>query len=299
MGIVIGSKALGHPLGPLASVAVLAIVSCSSGSPQPDLDLVGSPATVSHIHGLAVDANGTLFAATHSGLLKQGSEGWLYASGDTSDHMGFSMHAADGVMYRSGHSFERPSLGVDSSTDGAAWTHLADVTDPPVDFHAMAVSYADSDTLWGWGYGVGLYRSSDGGTTWSSLEGEGIESQIYVLAGPNANDVVLAGTESGLHRSTDAGDTWTRLDDASTGWVTAIAADPSDPEHMMAFTPGGMRVTADGGRTWMLASQGLPAEGIAQVAISPVDGRTAFAATTDRIFMTDDDGRTWTRVSAD
>lgn len=283
--------------GLLAIGLVATIASCSSGSvPEAELDLVGSPATVSHIHGLGIDAGGTLFVATHYGLIKQDGRSWVYASADTSDHMGFTLHAKDGVMYRSGHSPERPSLGVDASSDGARWTHLADVTDPPVDFHAMAVSAADSQSLWGWGYGAGLYRSTDGGTTWSRLDPQGLEGQIYVLAGPPSRGQVLAGTQSGLHRSADGGESWSRVRAASNGWVTAIGADPSDAERVLVFTPDGMRITTDGGRTWSQAASGLPEEGIGQVAVSPVDGNIAVAATSDRMFRTEDGGRTWSPI---
>ncbi|MGH2830844.1 MAG: F510_1955 family glycosylhydrolase, partial [Actinomycetota bacterium] len=127
-----------------AAAVLLALAGCSSDGPGgADRSRVGKPARISHIHGLGVDSAGTLHVATHFGLIKAaGDGGWVYASADTNDHMGFSLHPGGGVMYRSGHSSSRPSLGVETSTDGARWTHLSDVADPTVDFHAMAVSLA-------------------------------------------------------------------------------------------------------------------------------------------------------------
>lgn len=271
------------------------LVACSSGGPaSDDRSRVGAPASITHIHGLGVDATGALFVATHDGLIKGADAGWTYASADASDHMGFSMHAADAIMYRSGHSRERPSLGVESSVDGASWTHLADITDPPVDFHAMAVSFADSQTLWGWDYTHGTFRSTDGAVTWTSLDPQGIEAQLYAIAGPPQEGLVYAGTASGLYRSVDAGDSWIRVDGLGEGWVIAVAADPADAKRLLAFAQAGMQVTDDGGQTWRSVGTGLPGDiEITSIALSPLDGATAYAADASRIFKTTDGGVTW------
>lgn len=284
----------------LISIIGMVLAGCSPGdSGSSDSSQVGAPASITHIHGLGVDSTGTLYVATHFGLIKAGAGGgWVYASADKDDHMGFSLHAGDGMMYRSGHSPSRPSLGVESSTDGARWTHLSDVANPPVDFHAMAVSFADSKTLWGWDSGGrGTFRSSDGGKTWTRLDAQGIERQIYVLAGPAEPNVVLAGTMSGLHRSTDGGARWRPVSGASGGWVSGIAADPKDPKHMLVYTQQGMKATTDDGATWTNAGGGLPSGAeITSLAISPSDAKTVYAADAAKIYKTTDGGKTWTAV---
>lgn len=276
----------------------LALAACSTGGDGGDQSQVGTPATISHIHGLGVDAAGTLFVATHFGLIKRSGNGWVYASADKDDHMGFSLHPGDGIMYRSGHSPSRPSLGVESSTGGARWTHLSDVANPPVDFHAMAVSLADSKTLWGWDSGGrGTFRSTDGGKSWTRLEAQGIERQIYVLAGPAQPNAALAGTMSGLYRSNDGGATWQPIQGVSGGWVIAVAADPKDANHIIAFTERGMKTSTDGGKTWAPALGGIPpGTEITSLAISPADAKTAYAADASKIYKTADGGKTWTSV---
>ncbi len=278
----------------------LALAACSSGESGGDnQSQVGKAATISHVHGLGVDAAGTLYVATHFGLIKQSTNGWVYASADKNDHMGFSLHPGDAIMYRSGHAPSRPSLGVESSADGAQWTHLSDVANPPVDFHTMAVSFADSKTLWGWDSGGrGTFRSTDGGKTWTKLEARGVERQIYVLAGPAEPNTVLAGTMTGLYRSSDGGATWKAVAGTGGGWTIGIAADPKDPKHIVASTQKGMRATSDGGATWSDAGGGLPrgAE-IAYLAISPTDGNIAYAADSSKIYKTTDGGKNWTGVS--
>ncbi|HVL89638.1 MAG TPA: hypothetical protein VM841_05310 [Actinomycetota bacterium] len=281
----------------------LLVGGCGSGADGGDgkvASQVGERATISHIHGLGVDAHGTLFVATHDGLIKQGADGsFVYASADTNDHMGFSLHPGDGVMYRSGHSPAKPSLGVQTSTDGARWMHVSDVADPPVDFHAMAVSFADSKTLWGWdSSGRGTFRSNDGGATWARLQSHGLEPQVYVLAGSAAPKVVYAGTASGLHRSSDGGATWERI--VSGGWAIGVATDPKDPNRMLVSTQSGVKATSDGGDTWSDAGGGLPPSvEIAYLTISAADGNVAYAADSSKIYKTTDGGTSWTRVPTD
>jgi hypothetical protein len=283
-----------------AVVVGLVYAACSSGGTGGgDRTQVGTRAMISHIHGLGVDSAGSPYAATHFGLIKATADGsWVYASADKNDHMGYSFHPGDAIMYRSGHSSSRPSLGVESSSDGARWTHLSDVADPPVDFHAMAVSLADSKTLWGWDSGGrGTFRSNDGGKSWTRLETQGIERQLYVLAGPAQPNVVLAGTISGLYRSTDGGTTWRTIQGVRGGWVIAVAADPKDPNHIIAFTERGMKSSTDGGQTWTPALGGIPpGSEIRSLAISPIDGKIAYAADASKIYKTADGGKTWTAV---
>lgn len=289
-------------VGRLAPLALAILFGACSSAPPLDKSgvdprYIGTAAPLTHTHGLGVDGSSKLFVATHNGLLTPGDEGgWVYAGPDVHDHMGFSLHPADGIMYRSGHSMQRPSLGVESSTDGGrTWTLLADVTDPPVDFHVMAVSLADSQVLWGWSAASGMFGSSDGGRTWSTLSPTGLEGQIFGLAGSLEAEILLAGTGSGLYRSGDAGLTWVKLDAIAQGPVLAVAADPSDPDRFLASTPEGVQVTADGGTTWQVATSGLP-PGISALAFSPTDASVAYASDPMSVYRTEDGGASWEKM---
>src|SRR6266568_3485091 len=87
-------------------LAALALGACSNSSSNPAtaVEAAGAQATqFVHVHGLAVDRTGTLWVATHRGLIKQGANGWIYASKDRNDYMGFTIDPATGILYRSGH----------------------------------------------------------------------------------------------------------------------------------------------------------------------------------------------------
>ena len=287
------------------AASAIAITACGGGDadPSPGVPRAGEAAkTFHHIHGLGVDRSGTLYVATHAGLIRgAGDKSWLYVSADRNDHMGFTLDPNTGTMFRSGHPVTGGSLGVELSPDGDAWRKLSTVLEPPVDFHAMAVSQADGKTIYGWdARSSKTMRSLDGGRTWQELSMKGIDRFVYSFSAPATSGVVLAGTPSGLFRSTDHGMSWKRISSIGDGYVVSVAADPSDASHFLAFTERGMKITRDGGTTWTPALGGIPPRVAAtSLAISPVDGEVAYAADALTIFKTVDGGKTWTVVRSE
>ena len=298
---------LGIGRGPVAVAVVLTAVvltACGGdGSSAPATPRVGEVAeTFHHIHGLGVDRSGTLYVATHAGLIRGVNDNnWTYVSADRNDHMGFTLDPRSGTMFRSGHPTTGGSLGVQSSPDGDRWSTLSDVLQPPVDFHAMTVSHSSPTTIYGRDARSGkTFRSVDGGRTWEELPMNGVDGAVYSFAAPPAAGVVLAGTPSGLFRSTDQGTSWKRISSIGDGYVVAVAADPSDAGHLVAFTERGMKITRDGGQTWTPSLGGIPPRAAAtSLVISPLDGRVAYAADALTIFKTIDDGKTWTVIRSE
>jgi hypothetical protein len=289
------SNRIAKTLAAAATLAV-ALAACSSGtSGGGDTSQVGKPATISHIHGLGVDSSGTLHVATHFGLIKESAGAWVYASADKNDHMGFSLDPKTGTMYRSGHSASRPSLGVERSSDGARWEHLSDVLSPPVDFHAMTVSFVDGKTLYGWDSGGrGVFRSDNGGESWTKLPQN---LSPFVLAAPATRGLVFAATGAGLLRSDDQGMTWKPVAALAGGYVAGLAVDPQNADHLLAFTERGLKRTSDGGKTWTDGGGGIArGAGITSLAISAADSNVAYAADQARIWKTSDGGASWQQI---
>ena len=89
----------------------------------------------------------------------------------------------------------------------------------------------------------GLYRTTDGGTTWEKLLQKGPEhfGGFYHPARPGWIYATLTegAPESGLYLSTDDGKTWRPLPDLPFANVQRVHFDPADPDHVILSTFGG------------------------------------------------------------
>jgi photosystem II stability/assembly factor-like uncharacterized protein len=177
-------------------------------------------------------------------------------------HVGFG----DGV-YRSadgGGSWE--NLGLADSQ------HISKIVVHPED--PATVYVASQGPLWSAGGERGLYKTTDGGSTWSNVLSAGEWTGVTdVVMDPRDPQVLYAATwqhhrtvaalidggpESGIHRSTDAGTTWTRLTgglpDGNMGKI-GLAISPQNPDVLYAAIEldnrtGGVWRSADRGASW-------------------------------------------------
>jgi photosystem II stability/assembly factor-like uncharacterized protein len=103
------------------------------------------------------------------------------------------------------------------------------------------------------GVNGGVYRSDDGGATWTRTSSQaGLLNRpfyyTYIDADPKDPDVVWVNNES-FFKSVDGGVTFTRVPtphvDNHGMWIN-----PDDPDVFIQSNDGGVNVTKDGGRTW-------------------------------------------------
>ncbi len=182
--------------------------------------------------------------------------------------------------------------------------------------------------------GDGVYKSTDGGETWTHVGLDKSERVAKIAVSPKNSDTVYAAvpgplwsdsTDRGLYKTSDGGKTWTQVlkgPNLSTG-CTDIAIDPTDPNIMFAalwdfrrkgweYRSGGESPTApsasglfrstDGGTTWTEittdGNKGFPKKpyGRIAVAIAPSDAKRVYAVVESResaLFVSDDGGMTW------
>jgi photosystem II stability/assembly factor-like uncharacterized protein len=222
--------------------------------------------------------------------------------------------------------------GVWKTTDaGRTWSPIFDRV-PASSIGALAVSASNPKVLYaGTGQvdarydimdGNGVYRSADGGATWSHA-GLGDSRHIgAILVDPRDPDVVLVAAlghlfgpnaQRGVFRSADGGRSWTHAlrVDTNTGAVD-LAADAASPDVVFAATwqagrhpwldyhtpargPGsGIHKSVDGGRTWTrLSGPGLPAGPLGRIGLAVAPGSRG-----TRVYATIDAGREARRETA-
>lgn len=148
---------------------------------------------------------------------------------------------------------------------------------------------------WSW-LGVGVLRSTNGGTTWATLctapfVGDGFYS---LVVDPSNRMRLFAGTRGGLWVSTDGGVTWTRRRTQRT-WSIARRGN-----EVLAACADGLFRSTNNGNTWnAVALPGAPA-GFQRlsVAIAPSDATIAYAwgSSGTAGFLWRRAGGTWTAV---
>ena len=99
----------------------------------------------------------------------------------------------------------------------------------------------------------GVYRSLDGGLSWTHLDsGFGSAFVPTMAADPLNPGTFYAGTfERGVFKSTDGGDNWISASEGlSSGNVEGMAISPLDPQQLIACSFVGPYRTEDGGAQW-------------------------------------------------
>lgn len=180
--------------------------------------------------------------------------------------------------------------------------------------------------------GDGIYRSKDGGKSWTKLGLEKSERISAIRIDPKNPNVVYAGVlgglwsnsaDRGVYKTSDGGKTWEKIlyVNETTG-CSELVMDPNDPNVLYAafwefrrtaysFNSGGVNSalykTTDGGKTWNKIHNGLPAGkmGRIAVAVAPSDSKILYAvieAEKDEakgLYRSDDGGANWRFLNGD
>lgn len=179
------------------------------------------------------------------------------------------------------------------------------------------------------GYGNGVYKSEDGGESWTKVGLEKSEHIGKILIDPRDSKVVWVaaqgplwapGGDRGLYKTTDGGRTWQAVLAISenTG-ASDIAFDPRNPDvvyaasyqrrrHVWTLINGGpesaIHKTTDGGATWTKLKTGLPKEDMGRIGIAVAPSRPdwvyAVIETADKgrgFYRSTDRGATWEKRS--
>jgi photosystem II stability/assembly factor-like uncharacterized protein len=211
--------------------------------------------------------------------------------------------------------------------DDQSLSSIGDVTVAPSEPETVWVGTGESNNRQSSSWGNGVYKSQDGGKTWTNMGLRDTHHIGRILIHPtNPNIVYVAAAghlwgpneERGVFKTTDGGKTWTKAlgINVDTG-VNDIAMDLQNPETIYAAayqrrrTPFGMNGggpgsaiyrTTDGGASWKKMTKGLPQEDLGRIGLDVYrrNGDIVYAlveSQTPALYRSDDKGETWTKMS--
>ncbi len=143
-------------------------------------------------------------------------------------------------------------LFLTTSDGGTTWTRGA-VGGEYDDFHLHHMARSESGRLYIAAEAGMIYRSDDGGWTWTELPSPYVGSFFGTL--PLENDVVLLfGLRGHLYRSEDAGESWSEIE---TGTVALLNRGLETPDGKLVIVghEGAVLVSDDDGRSFALQPQ--------------------------------------------
>jgi len=155
------------------------------------------------------------------------------------------------------------------------------------------------------GPGSAIYRSSDGGVTWTRLAGNGWPQDAlgriglavtHIPQGTRIYATVASATNGGVWRSDDGGGHWQRVnDDADTfgNWYfSRITVDPRNPDVLYSAGQS-VRRSTDAGKTWTIIKGAPGGDDYHFLWINPDHPDHWIVASDQGTVVTVDDGRTW------
>lgn len=254
----------------------------------------------------------------------------IAAAGDPSNQAVFYFGAVAGGVWK-------------TEDAGTTWRNVTDGQIATSSVGALAVSNSDPNVIYaGMGeatiridvsHGNGVYRSGDGGQTWSHVGLSDTRHIGEVRIHPKNPDHVLVAAlghafgpneERGLFRTTDGGSSWEKvLYVSDKAGAVDVSYDPRSPDVIYATIwethrnfwelssggpDSGIWKSTDGGDTWtdITRNPGLPQDGIigkVGVSASPVQAGRVWALIESSekpgLYRSDDFGATWTLTCAE
>jgi photosystem II stability/assembly factor-like uncharacterized protein len=244
---------------------------------------------------------------------------------DPTDHSRYFVTVASGGVWR-------------TTNAGTTWEPVFDdegsysigcVTIDPNDPNVVWVGTGENNSQRSVSFGDGVYKSLDGGSTWTNMGLVESEHIGNIVVDPRDSNVVWvaamgplwrSGGDRGLYRTTDGGTTWDRVLHISddTG-ISEVHLHPDDPDTILATAyqrrrhtwtlinggpESGLYKSTDGGETWREITAGLPSvdRGRMGLCISPADTDVVYGvldAARDEggTFRSTDRGETWEKRS--
>lgn len=277
-------------------------------------------------------ADSTSFASV-AGSLRFRSIGPALTSGRVAD---IAVHPGDQriwfVASAAGGIWKTTNAGISFSPvfDGEGAFSIGAIAIDPKSPNIVWVGTGENNAQRVVAYGDGVYKSIDGGRSWSNVGLKNSEHIGRIVVDPRNSDVVYVaaqgplwskGGDRGVYKTTDGGKSWSRVL-AVDDWTGAndIQLDPRNPDVLVAttwqrqrrqccFVAGGpgsaVYRSTDGGKSWNKSLAGFPKEDLGRIglSLSPADPDVVYAIAeaakgSGGLFRSRDGGASWEKRSS-
>jgi photosystem II stability/assembly factor-like uncharacterized protein len=259
---------------------------------------------------------GELFAGTDMGVFRwdEAAARWTLLPSPMQDVWALAQHPARPEVIVAG---TRPAAFYRSEDSGQTWAKMhapdarqfSDINMGPTRVTQILFDPVDADTVWASVEIGGIFRSSDGGRSWTPKENGLVSSDVHgvlALRKPDGTRLLYATTNRGLHRSEDSGETW-QFQALDSPWQYTRAIVPRTDNSAIIFLANGNGPPGNDGRLlrstdygYTFADVHLPGELNSTpwcIATDPGDPLRLFACTNlGQLFRSTDGGDTWARL---
>jgi len=154
----------------------------------------------------------------------------------------------------------------------------------------------------------GVFKSADGGASWSSAS-DGLPGPFVitlVMNPQNTNTLYALMNGYGVYKTTDGGTNWNHARSGlpccfgvDLGELPTLVIDPQHPDTLYtAPSYSGVYKTTDGGASWVAVNSGLNSGTTMSLAIDPQNPNTVYAIGSFSLFKTTDGGASWRAVGS-
>jgi FG-GAP-like repeat/Beta-propeller repeat len=187
-----------------------------------------------------------------------------------------------------------------STNQGAAWTAVTGLMPPSSGIfdQVTALAFSPSGTIYAGtsvvnAAGGGIYKSTNGGTTWTLGTGIGSNTIDAIAVDPSPTTSVFAVAGGLIYQSTNSGATWSLVSAApSVGTAASIVI----PTGILAYVGSSTGLVTGINGVWThVPTTTVPAP---VNAVAAASGTVGYAATNSGVYMTSNGGTMWTSVSS-
>lgn len=161
------------------------------------------------------------------------------------------------------------------------------------------VSPTNPNNLWGTSQNGSIYRSTNGGNSYSGLTKPSSGNWVTPLAIHPTNQATLYGGWTGFYKSTNSGSTWTLLSGTTiTAALDDIAIAPSDTNYIYASRGATLYVSTNAGSTWTTITAPGTISDICVHRTIPNKIYITTTASSNNVYVSTNAGTTFSSISA-